>query len=219
MSILNIIEEDEVIIETSLSYKDIQKLNPPLSIFKNILKPLKIIDKNGELLGWWPSVKGLFHPVAKNTSFSFVIEKRLCAMAMPSFYVRSIREEIEFLLSMNIHFIINLTDLDYKSPDYRKNFKIIDVPVPDFDAPTFDQIEKIWDIFKKSNSKKRLCIHCVAGRGRTGTVLACLIGRYYHLKPDIAIDKTRKMRPGSIETGLQEEFIWDYLYSLDDLYD
>jgi len=215
MSILNIIEEQEIIIETSHSYRDIQRLNPPISIFKDPLKPLKIIDENGILLGWWPSLKDFFHPVCRDTNFSFVIEKRLCAMAMPSFYVRSIKEEIRFLLDMDIHFIVNLTDLDYKSPDYRKNFKIIDVPVPDFDAPTFDQIEKIWDIFKTSNSKRRLCIHCVAGRGRTGTVLACILGRYHHLKPDIAIDRIRKMRPGSIETGLQEEFIWDYLYSLD----
>jgi atypical dual specificity phosphatase len=47
-------------------------------------------------------------------------------------------------------------------------------------------------------------IHCAAGRGRTGTVLAAYILREENLTADDAIKQIRSIRPGSIQSDQQE---------------
>ena len=52
-------------------------------------------------------------------------------------------------------------------------------------------------------------VHCAAGYGRTGTMLACyLVHKGYG--PTEAINEVRRKRPGSIETKEQENAIYEY---------
>ncbi|RDX50518.1 ATP dependent DNA ligase [Lentinus brumalis] len=66
-----------------------------------------------------------------------------------------------------------------------------------------------------------MSIHCGGGKGRAGTVAACYLVAYGFAKPDSrrtepamsakeAIAALRAMRPGSIETEQQEEFVAKY---------
>ena len=49
-------------------------------------------------------------------------------------------------------------------------------------------------------------------KGRTGTILAAIsIKKKDNLSPEQAIKKIREIRPGSIQTRIQEKSIYEYL--------
>jgi atypical dual specificity phosphatase len=79
----------------------------------------------------------------------------------------------------------------------------IHLPVPDFHAPTQDQLAiAVRTVVSAVEAGERVAIHCAAGLGRSGTVAACYLvelGRDW----TAAIDSVRAARPGAIETADQ----------------
>ena len=55
-----------------------------------------------------------------------------------------------------------------------------------------------------------VCVHCMAGVGRTGTMLAVYLVKSRGLSAQQAIQEVRRQRPGSIETQSQEEAVFIY---------
>ena len=86
----------------------------------------------------------------------------------------------------------------------------VHVPVPDMDIPTVEQVDEVMSVIDKAKaSNMGVAVHCLAGKGRTGTILAAYFVRQ-GLSADEAIRKVRDLRPGSIEVPEQEEAIRAY---------
>jgi atypical dual specificity phosphatase len=132
-------------------------------------------------------------------NFGWLIENRLAGVSYP----RS-EDALALLWQLGVRALLSLT-VEPVSPDLQAHygFQVRHIPVADLTAPTLDQVKQaiagIDDFFTQGLP---VAVHCGAGIGRTGTVLACyLVSQGSSAKQ--AIEQVRTKRPGSIETSEQ----------------
>ena len=96
---------------------------------------------------------------------------------------------------------------------YINNFKWVHIPIPDLKAPDYKFVDK-WQTTKSLLKNdliegKNIVVHCMGGKGRSGTLAAILLVEFGEKNKD-AIDIVRDKRNGAIETKEQEDFILSY---------
>jgi atypical dual specificity phosphatase len=137
------------------------------------------------------------------TGFSWVDPPHLAALARP----QSV-DDLRWLRRNGIDVLVSLTE----SPVPRHwvnetGMLAVVVPVPDMAAPTERQLDHVLGTIRKANaSGMGVAVHCAAGLGRTGTVLAAYLVAGGMAARD-ALSKVRDLRPGSVETAEQERAV------------
>ena len=138
--------------------------------------------------------------------FTWIDRPLLAALAMP--------ESADDLAWLRRHGLDVLLSLSEEPPPRRwindAGLMSVHVPIVDFTAPTDRQIDLCMDAVARAHkSGMGVAVHCTAGKGRTGTVLAAYLVTT-GLAAQAAIDKVRRLRPGSVETPDQEEAVEEF---------
>ncbi len=138
--------------------------------------------------------------------FSWIDRPHLAACARPDG-----PEELGWLRQQGIQILLSLSE-DPLRRDWvnEAGLLVLHVPVEDMEAPTQEQLDRCVSAINRARQQKMgVAIHCTAGLGRTGSILAAYFVSQ-GFTPKAAVARVRELRPGSIETPSQEEAIEEF---------
>ena len=148
------------------------------------------------------------------TNFSWVIDAKLAGSGLPMTY-----SQFYWLIKHGIKTIITVREVPLPSSWFtesldntgRSNINYLHLRVEDFGAPSIEEIVSTVDYIQHQiDNKMPVMVHCAAGKGRTGTILAAYVLKKENLTAYQAIKKIRDLRPGSIQSNIQEMTISMY---------
>lgn len=133
----------------------------------------------------------------KPMNFSFV-DNYVCGSAR----IMS-KKDIVWLKSKGVKAILALTETAAPSSWIEgSGIEYKHVPVKNHAAPSMEQLEDCVNFVEQNVQKgNKTVVHCAAGKGRTGTVIAAYLCAHNNITAEMAIEQVRAKRGGSVEKG------------------
>ena len=141
----------------------------------------------------------------KPDNFSWIIEEKLAGSAIPTS-----KEEVDWVKQEGVKSIVTIREEPLED-EWIKDVNYLHVHSNDMGIPEFNDLVFAIDfIHRKIQDNKPVMVHCLAGLGRTGTILACYLIKYENMSADDAVEIVRRERHGSIQSFSQEEIIFRF---------
>ncbi len=144
--------------------------------------------------------------MAQPSGFSWIEKPHLAALARPGSL-----DELQWLRRQGIEVLVSLTE-DPLRRDWvdDSGLLVFHVPVQDMEAPTQEELDRCISAIERALERNMgVGVHCGAGLGRTGVVLAAYFVAKGH-PPENALARVRRLRPGSIETDEQADAVVEF---------
>ncbi len=155
----------------------------------------------------WPEPR--YEPPLPN-HFHWVIPNKLAGMARPGLF-GSEDEELEAIARAGVEILVSSTI----EPFPRKRLQAFGIegrhlPIRDMGVPPLRLVSSLCaGLDRAFEAERGVAIHCRAGLGRTGTLLAAMLV-WRGDGGDAAIEKVRAVEPKYIQTPGQENFVREF---------
>lgn len=143
------------------------------------------------------------------TGFVWVEKARLAGSGYPAS-----RSQVEWLVQVGVNSILTLTP-DPLPSDYTEGLDLVvdHVPMADHQPPPIEAMARAVEFLDEQLRDGRTAVvHCLAGEGRTGCVLAAYLIRARNIGADDALSILRKAKPEFVEPR-QEQAVRDFASS------
>jgi atypical dual specificity phosphatase len=145
------------------------------------------------------------------TGFHWIVPGRLAGCAEPGVF-SAIEYDMGLLHNIGITHLITLTEKDLDQNALRRyKLKNLHLPIYDREAPSMAQtymLVRRMQVLLDQGAV--LAVHCRAGIGRTGTILAAWLIREGGLSASHAIERLRTICRTYVQTEVQEQFLQNF---------
>ena len=120
---------------------------------------------------------------------------------------KRLEEEIKFLQAKNVKRIVTLTEQHHQKDILQNHFDLHHFSIQDLGAPKVEQVRELAGVISYAQGKNEIiAVHCLAGIGRTSTML---LGAHVLLgeSPDELAKRIKERNPTFEFSGPQGEFL------------
>jgi len=138
-------------------------------------------------------IQGLFLPRPVNFSW---VAPNIAASGLPA-----TRRHLAWIKAQGITAVLSLTVAPLKRGDVEKlGLRYKHIPLQNHHAPPIEKLKEAVNYLREVvEAGGKVLVHCAAGLGRTGTVLAAYFIITRRMTHEEAVQLVRRLRPGSIE--------------------
>lgn len=143
--------------------------------------------------------------------FSWVVPGMIAGCPMPG-VTSPMSYDLDLLANIGITVLITLTEEDiYQAELKAAGLSNVHLPIYDREAPSLSQMHMLLLKMQRLIAQGEvLAVHCLAGLGRTGTVLAAWMIKEGGLSTEEAMRRLRLINPGFIQSVVQETFLAEF---------
>ena len=139
----------------------------------------------------------------------WILPGRLAGSARPGL-LDELADDLRQLQRLGIRLIVNLTETPHQPPVEDWGFASLHFPIPDMGISS---PRAVWplclQILESIEKNEPVLVHCKAGLGRTGMVLACCLALQGE-DAEKAVRRVRNTNSLFIQTPAQEKFVHDF---------